>query len=131
MKGLNAYKKTAVITSDPMDLLVALYDGFLRRVYEAKAALEQKELGRAGEAIGKALAIVQELQVSLNPEADEEFTTRLSSIYEFVTYELLQANLKSDPSHLEAVLPSMTSLRDAWGQAAAQLRAESTKAQSA
>ena len=130
MKGLNTYKKTAVLTSDPMDLLVALYDGFLRRVHQAKAALEQGDRGSAGEAVGRALAIVQELQVSVNPEVDKEFATRLFMIYEFVGYELLQSNLKSDTSHLDAVLPIMKSLRDAWAQAAEELRSQSQKTES-
>ncbi len=122
MRGVKAYQKTAITTSDPMDLLVRLYDGFLRHGHQAQELLGQGQRGPAGQALSKAIAIVNELQVSLQRATNEEFTDRLSAVYTFVIQELVQANLRGDPERLSDVIRIMSELRDAWAQAAAGLR---------
>lgn len=122
MRGLKAYKKTAITTSDPMDLLVALYDGFLRFGMQAREQLQREDRGAAGASLSKAIAIVNELNVSLDSGQGEEFAERLGAVYTFVMQELVQCNLKGDPERLDAVLELMRGLRDAWAEAAVGLR---------
>jgi flagellar protein FliS len=123
MKAINAYKKTAVTTADPMSILVALYDGFISHVEAARLAYERGDRATAGERTGKAMAIVNELQACLDDSQEPEFTARLASVYDFVGQELMSAAFDYNGSRLDEVVALMKELRDAWSDASQQLRA--------
>lgn len=122
MKGLNAYRRTAVTTSDPMDILVALYDGFLRHCARAQVAMTEGQRAEAGQLLSKAIAIISELQASLDNRHAPEFADRLSALYSFIMQQLLAANVQRDPAMLDDVMRIMRDLRDAWAEAAIQVR---------
>ena len=124
MKAINAYKRTAVTTADPMSILVSLYDGFIGHVEAARLAYQRGDRAMAGERTGKAMAIVNELQACLDDSQDPEFTERLAAVYDFVGQELMKAAFNNDGSNLGAVTDVMKELRDAWSEASHQLRAQ-------
>lgn len=124
MKGINAYRRTAVTTSDPMDILVALYDGYLRHTAVAEVALHKGERARAGEAIGKAIAIVTELQASIDFRHDTAFGERLSALYSWVIQTLIAANVEQSRERVAETIGVMTELRSAWAEAAVNVRSE-------
>lgn len=122
MRGIKAYRRAAAVSSDPMDLVVALYDGFLRFCYTAKRGIEEGSPAESGMALSKAMDIVSELRISLDPNQDAEFTDRLANIYAYVNQQLLQANLHRDTARIDEVVRLMTELREAWAEAAIKLR---------
>ncbi|QDG51323.1 flagellar export chaperone FliS [Persicimonas caeni] len=129
MRGIKAYRRAAAVSSDPMDLVVALYDGFLRYCYTAKRGIGEGSPAQAGPALSKAMEIVNELHISLDPNQDEAFTERLSSIYVYVNQQLLQANLHRDVARIDEVIRLMTELREAWAEAAIKLRSGEASAE--
>lgn len=129
MRGIKAYQKAAATSSDPMDLVVALYDGFLRSCYEAKRGLEANDPAAAGPALSKAIAIVNELRIALDSTQDPEFTDRLAGIYQYVSQQLLQANLERNADRVDEVVGLMGELRDAWAEAAVELRSSNQNAE--
>ena len=124
MKGINAYRRTAVTTSDPMDILVALYDGYLRHTAVADGSLQKGDRARAGEALGKAIAIVTELQASIDFRHDTEFGERLSAIYSWIIQTLIKANVEQSRDRVAETVGVMTELRSAWAEAAVNVRSE-------
>lgn len=123
MKGVNAYRRTSVSTADPMDIVIALYDGLIRHLTAAQIAFSEGRRAEAGERIGKALAIVNELDASLDTKTGGEFSVQLSSLYAWFTQELLQTSVTKEPYRLAPVLQILSELREAWNTAATNLRA--------
>jgi len=123
MKGINTYRKQALTTADPYAIVVALYDGLLRHLLAAQNATLEGQRGVAGERFGKALAILSELEASVDLSQNEEFGHQLSALYGWFSQEILQANLRNDVERVSPIITMITELREAWDVAARTLRA--------
>ncbi len=108
------YRGVQVATCSPVQLLVMMYDGVLRFVHEADAALGRRDRARVGDRIGKALAILEELSATLDPSQAPELCENLLGLYTFSRERLLEANLHQDPARLADVLAVLTPLREAF-----------------
>ncbi|MFP3723176.1 flagellar export chaperone FliS, partial [Niallia circulans] len=64
------YKQNAVNTSSPGDLTLMLYNGCLKFITLAKRAIEDKNIEKRNENLGKAQNIINELMITLNLEID-------------------------------------------------------------
>lgn len=112
------YRGVQVATCSPIQLLVMLYDGVLRFIGEADDAMGKKDRARAGERIGKALAILEELSATLDVEQAPELCSTLLGLYTFSRAHLLEANLHQDNARLADVVAVMTPLREAFALSA-------------
>ena len=110
------YRGVQLHTSSPAQLVVMLYDGILRFVAEAHAALEAGDRARMGERIGRALAIVDELTATLEPKYAPELAENLTALYGFAKRRLYEANVNLDPQCLADVKTAIVPLRDAFAQ---------------
>jgi flagellar protein FliS len=119
VRGASAYRQTSVQSSSPLELVVLLYDGALRHVVAAKDAAHRKDLVARREASSKALAIVTELQITLNLEDGGAVATSLDSLYTYMMERLVYATARKDSTALDEVEKLLRSLRDAWAQIAA------------
>jgi len=123
MHNLNAaqqYTNTAVETGSPVRLVAMLYQGAIRFVNEAEEAIRARDTERKADRINRAIRIVQELGNALESDAAPELCERLSTLYEYLEYELLQASTFNDPHHLDHCRRVLTRLSDAWEQLADQ-----------
>ena len=117
---VNGYSRAAYAANkyagmSPERLVLAMFDGALRFVEQAEAAIERKAVAEKGEAIGKAVAVVAELQTALNPQAGE-LTEHLEALYDYVLRSLAKANIESDPKQLAEARGLLLVLRDGWAQ---------------
>jgi flagellar protein FliS len=117
-RGAEAYRQTEARSRSPLELVVMLYDGALRFVAEAIEADASGQLARRGKAISKALAIIGELQSTLNVKEGGDVAVELDRLYSYVQTRLLDVTMKKDPKALVEVQKLMTPLRDAWTQIA-------------
>src|SRR5579884_2100577 len=95
--ALARYAAVKVTTANPGQLLVMLYDGLLRFLREAQAAMRADDRARAGERISRAHAILEHLMAGLDPTHAPELCDRLRSLYVFCMHHLVRANLDRDP----------------------------------
>jgi flagellar protein FliS len=123
--GLNAYRKTEVQSRTPLELVVMLYDGALRFTGVAKDAISRGDIRGRSEAISRALAIVSELQNTLDVERGGEMAASLDDMYRYVTQRLVQATIKNDAEPLDEVRRLLETLRDGWQTIAASAAATS------
>lgn len=119
-RAAHAYQQTHVQSRSPLELVVMLYDGALRFAGEARAAIDRQDLPAKREAISRALAIIAELQNTLNIQDGGAIATQLDGLYAYVNTRLLEANMQSDAAALDEVTRLLTPLRDAWQQIAAE-----------
>jgi flagellar secretion chaperone FliS len=112
-----AYTEASVLTAPPGRLIVMLYDGAIRFLAQAAAAMRAQERERMRDRLGRAEAIIDELNVSLDM-SHGEIPERLRSIYLFCKRELREASLHADPERVETVSQLLGQLRDSWEQLA-------------
>jgi flagellar protein FliS len=121
--ALARYGAVKVTTSTPGQLLVMLYDGLLRFLREARAAMVAKDRARAGERINRAQAIIRHLLGTLDFPQSPQLCERLQSLYLFCNAHLLRANIEQDAEKIGEVAAIVVPLRDAWVQAVATVAA--------
>lgn len=109
------YKQTCIETASPIQLVVMLYDGALRFIHLACQEITDRNFTSANEHLKRTQDIINELTVTLNPDAGE-LSVNLGRLYEFINYRLLQANIKKDPEMLKEVVQILTTLRSAWAE---------------
>jgi len=115
------YQTQAVLTASPGQLVLMLYDGALRFLAQAHAAMEadQNEWRRfevINRNLQKAQNIIAELRGTLNHEAGGEVAANLDQLYDYYNRRLFQANLKKDPAPVAEVEGLLRELRDAWAE---------------
>lgn len=134
--ALAAYKATktqaAIIDeASPHQLVALLFDGALERIAEARGAIERieqagddfvaGEVATKGEAIGKAIAILDSLRVTLDHEQGGELAGNLSGLYDYMTRRLLEANATKDVKMLTEVADLVKEIKAAWSQVPPEL----------
>ena len=102
-----------------------LYDGAVRFVNEARVAHARNDLIARAAAISKALAIIGELQNTLDMEKGGEVAEQLDNLYTYINSRLVDVTLKKDITACDEVHKLLTTLRDAWSQLSSQPPAES------
>ncbi len=114
----NQYQNVQVTTSNPEKILIMLYDGAINFTKIAIEKLAKGDVAGKGLYIGKTHAIVAELMETLNHEVGGDISQQLQRLYSYLIDELVTANIKNSPAHLENALKIMTSMRDTWVEAA-------------
>ncbi|HYS68585.1 MAG TPA: flagellar export chaperone FliS [Paraburkholderia sp.] len=117
--GANAYARvgveTGVMGASPHRLIVMLYQGARQAIAQARMHLQQGNVPARGEAVGKAIQIVESgLQQSLNVEAGGEIAERLDALYSYMSRRLLEANIKQSEAMLVEVDGLLATLEEAW-----------------
>ncbi|NTV14076.1 MAG: flagellar export chaperone FliS [Desulfobulbaceae bacterium] len=119
----NQYLVNQVSAASPEELMTMLYNGAIRFLSEAECAMTEGRIARRGELISKSIAIINELDVTLNYEIGGQIAVNLDALYVHMNRELLLANLKDDPTRLAQVKQLLIGLRDTWMQAIEKIHA--------
>ena len=120
VRGVDAYRRTEAQSASPMQLVVMLYDGALRFLSEARAAQTTGDLPRRAHALRRVTAIVAECHSTLDLERGGAVAADLDRLYSYISTRLLDVTVHRDATALEEVHKLMTTLRQAWAEAAAQ-----------
>lgn len=116
-QGLEQYQARTIQTASPGQLVVMLYDGFLRFAGQAQEALDRGDIAAAATPLTKAQAIVTELRVTLDM-SQGVIAQNLASLYNYVTERLTDGRLKKSSGEVEEARRMMAELRSAWVQIA-------------
>ena len=113
---------TAVPEADGHRLVVMLFDGALSAVADARIKLQRGDIPGRGQAISKAIAIIDEgLRASLDRQQGGDIAAQLEELYRYMCTRLMHANLRADANALDEVTELLGELEMGWkGIAAAQ-----------
>jgi flagellar protein FliS len=120
LRGAHAYRQTQVQSRTPLELVVMLYDGAIRFIGTARGAIERRDIPARRDALQRALAIVAELQNTLNLEAGGEIAASLDRLYTYVTDRLITAAAQNSVAPLDEARKVLETLRDGWSTIAGQ-----------
>jgi flagellar secretion chaperone FliS len=114
----SAYQKSAVLTASKEQLIVMLYDGAHRFLFQASTAMRDGNVEMAHQKLRRAEAIINHLRSSLDFEQGGDLANRLQAIYLFCGRYLNEARIKRDPERIEKVDALLCELREAWARVA-------------
>lgn len=112
-RAVTAYGQAAD-TLPPLQQIVLLYDGAIRRLKEARGAAERGRIGERHKAVEQAVAIVDALHRCLDDERGGEIAANLDRLYTHLIFRMQQINIQGDLSICEEVAGQLTELRMAW-----------------
>ena len=118
-RGASAYAnvgmETGVTAATPHKLIVMLFDGALAAIATASLEMKAKNIAAKGRAISKAISIIDSgLRASLNKSVGGQIAISLDALYEYMSKQLLQANLHNSEATLEEVKALLLDLKSAW-----------------
>lgn len=118
-QAARAYAKvglqTRVGSAPPERLISLMFEATLISISKARIHLKNKAIAERGEAIFKAIDILQRgLIASLNHEAGGEISANLNELYQYMVRELTLAHRNADDQALEAVHALLLQIANAW-----------------
>jgi flagellar secretion chaperone FliS len=124
---LAAYQSVAahggVAASNPHGLVVMLMDGALERISRARGCIDNGATAEKNELLAAAVAIVDELRVSLDLKAGGPIAANLDDLYDYMCRQLMKANLTNRVETLDEVSHLLAEIRSAWIALPAEARA--------
>jgi flagellar protein FliS len=114
------YEQTQVVTSSGVQLVVLLYDGAIQSIEIAKREIQAKNIREKCRHLGRAIAIIGELNSVLDFEQGGDVARMLRRLYDYMLMELVEANARNNERRLDVPLRCLSTLREAWREVAAQ-----------
>ena len=119
--GTKAYAQisveSGVMSASPHQLIEMLFDGANSALVRARLFLEQGDITAKGEALSKAINIIDNgPKAGLDQENGGELADHLSSLYDYMIRRLLLANLRNDSQAIEEVEGLLGNIAEAWKQ---------------
>lgn len=111
----SAYKESAVLTAPPERLVLMLYDGIHRFLFQATVAMRASDPIMTNAKLQRAEAIIDELIATLDHSAGD-IADRLNAIYLYARRSLGEARIEKSPEKIEHVQGLIGELREAWSQ---------------
>lgn len=119
-KFARLYQTQSVLTTNPGNLVLMLYDGIVRFLNQAlDAHAESDELVRIQKmntTILKAQNILVELRANLDFNAGGDYARELDRLYDYYFRRLLQANLQKSAEPIDEVIHLVGELRSGWAE---------------
>lgn len=113
-----SYRQVATRTATPGQLVLMLFDGAIRFLEQARAGFALEDPLEFNltihNNIQKAVAIINELNYSLNIEAGGQFAATMRRLYDYMERALYDANQHKREDSLLDVLKRLGIIRDAW-----------------
>ncbi len=113
--ALNSYQKAQVYDEmDPNKLILMLYDGAIRRIILARDGLNEENPQKRGENLGKAIAIIAELNACLDENIKTEEIAFLRGLYRAMLTELPKVSVTKDVLILDRAEKYLNELKKIW-----------------
>ncbi|HZZ38964.1 MAG TPA: flagellar export chaperone FliS [Acidobacteriaceae bacterium] len=112
------YQQQAVAGMNPVELIVALYDGMVRFLYQAVAAVERRDPADRRTAIGRVLEILMHLQSRLRMDIGGSSAKALAEFYASIFALCLEGSRLESADRLKEAIACIRDVREAWNVAA-------------
>ena len=130
MKGPlpNAYQRTQIMTANPAELRLLLFDGAIRFAEQARAGLLVKDHEACFTGATRCQEILLELMNGLRPEHDPELCKKLSGLYTYMYMQMVRATTHREAALFDEVLKLLRFERETWSMLLDQLAQENKAA---
>jgi len=108
------YQQQAVAGMNPVQLIVALYDGMVRFLYRAMRAIEAGDVHERRVAIKRTLDILMHLQSRLRMDVGGTSAKALSEFYAAIFALCIEGSRLSSVDRLKEAIACIHDVREAW-----------------
>ena len=108
------YQEQALVGATGVDLIVSLYDGWIRFLYRAVRAVEADDAIERRYAVKRSLDILMYLEARLRPDIGGAPAIALSNFYAAMFTMTLEASHTASREDLVEVIACVRNVRDAW-----------------
>ncbi len=115
--ALSAYQAASKMTTS-LGAVVLLYDGMIKEVSKAKAAIAEERIEDRFNATQKACKILLGLQSHLDFERGGDVSLMLDQFYHTIFRDLQQINMKNSAELCDDVITALGEVRTSWAQLA-------------
>jgi flagellar secretion chaperone FliS len=115
---MGSYLEHALDGASAVDLVVALYDGIIRFLYEAIAAVDRGDAEARRSAVKRALDIIIHLQARLRVDVGGRPAQALSEFYASTFAQILKASQSASRARFEHAIDCVRNVRGAWREVA-------------
>jgi flagellar protein FliS len=112
--ALTAYLGAVTAKAVAVDLVVALYDGIIRFLHAAGAAVDRGDQAARRAAAKRALDIIIHLQARLRMDVGGRPAQALSEFYASIFAQILQASQSASKQKFDHTIACVKNVRDAW-----------------
>lgn len=112
---MDQYLESKIIAAKPEELTYMLYEGMVKFIKKALLFLESGNHEQVNYNTQRAQAIVDELRSTLN--MDVPLSASLDTLYEYLNYKLLLANVDKSESQFNEALEIAENFKDTWKEA--------------
>ena len=110
------YQQQALAVMNPVELVVALYDGMIRFLYRATASIEAGDVAGRRESIRYVLEILTYLQARLRPDIGGQPAVALAEFYAAMYAQCVRGSRDASIPLLEKSIRDIMNVREAWNQ---------------
>ncbi|MDI9584348.1 MAG: flagellar export chaperone FliS [Acidobacteriota bacterium] len=114
VQAQTAYLQVKTQATSPEETLVLLFDGMVRILRLARAAMDARRLEEQSAHIGRVQRILTELTCALHEPADPALVSALRATYNHMYNRLVEANVRDDLAALDEVTELADNLGQAW-----------------
>jgi len=120
-RGAGAYARvgveSGVMSASPHQLITMLFDGVAAALGTARLHMRKGNASVKGESVSKAPDIINNgLLAALDRERGGELSERLGWLYQYISRQLLVANLHNDEARLDEAARLLDDIGSAWRQ---------------
>ena len=112
------YQQQALAVMNPIELVVALYDGMIRFLHGAIASIETGDVEGRRQSMGYTLDILIYLQARLRPDLGGPSAVALSEFYAAMYAQCVRASRDASVQICERTIADIRNVRDAWQKVA-------------
>lgn len=108
------YQQQAIAGMNPVELIVALYDGMVRFLYRAIDAIEANDAQERRVALKRTLDILMHLQSRLRMDIGGSSAKALSEFYAAIFALCIEGSRLSSAARLREAIACIRDVREAW-----------------
>ncbi len=114
MSSYQQYKKHDVMMANPLELIIMLYNGAIKQLRLAEAAINNQQGELANSKLQQSQDIIMELMMGL--DLSYGIAQDLLKLYEFIHNEIMNINVTKKTDDIESIVEILSGLRDTWVQ---------------
>jgi len=111
---VNSYLNNHYEGMTPEQLILLLYKGAIDRLKLTAKGIEENNIQKKGENLSKAIAIISELNASVDSKMDDEATLFLRGLYKAILMELPKVSINNDTQTLKQTEKYISKLKQIW-----------------
>ena len=111
---INRYLNNHYEGMEPEQLILMLFKGALERIRLTREGIEEKNIKKRGENLSKAIAIISELNSSIDTSMNDESTQFLRGLYAAILAELPKVSINNDTEILRRAHSYISRLKEIW-----------------